>query len=249
MIRLAAVILLIGMLGASARPGTAAPTPGDAAEALSRARTEQARAAREYRASLERAAEFQAAAVARAERTVEARRPLYTAGVISRAELEASERELATAAAALAQTRERMADAETAIADAEAAVETAALPSLRPGEEQATPTLLRFHGVGEWTLAVAPALERFFTARFGRALPISAFGQTPVHDRLGFDHRNAIDVAVHPDSTEGAALIGWLRGHGISFLAFRGAVPGAATGAHIHVGEPSPRVASGSHAG
>jgi hypothetical protein len=36
----------------------------------------------------------------------------------------------------------------------------------------------------------------------------------------------------------------WLRERGISFIAFRGAVPGAATGAHVHVGEPSPRRAA-----
>ena len=77
----------------------------------------------------------------------------------------------------------------------------------------------------------------------GRPLPVSAFGQTPAHDDLGFDHRNALDVAVHPDSPEGQALMTWLRGEGISFLAFRNAVAGEATGAHVHVGEPSSRIA------
>jgi len=32
-------------------------------------------------------------------------------------------------------------------------------------------------------------------ARFGRSLLVSAFGQTALHDRKGFDHRNALDVA------------------------------------------------------
>jgi hypothetical protein len=36
-------------------------------------------------------------------------------------------------------------------------------------------------------------------------------------------------------------LIAWLEREGVSFLAFRGAVRGEATGAHVHVGEPSPR--------
>jgi hypothetical protein len=62
-----------------------------------------------------------------------------------------------------------------------------------------------------------------------------------VHQRLGFDHRNALDVAVHPDSPQGRALMEHLRSQGIPFLAFRGARPGLATGAHLHVGEPSPR--------
>ena len=89
-----------------------------------------------------------------------------------------------------------------------------------------------------------PRLDRFFRERFGRALPVSAYGQTPVHDRLRLDHHQALDIAVHPDSPEGAALLSFLRGAGISFIAFRGAMAGAATGAHIHVGAPSPRTAA-----
>jgi hypothetical protein len=72
---------------------------------------------------------------------------------------------------------------------------------------------------------------------------VSAFGQTPVHDRLGFNHQNALDVALHPDTAEGQAVMTWLRGQGVSYLAFRHAVAGGATGAHVHVGEPSTRLA------
>jgi len=50
-----------------------------------------------------------------------------------------------------------------------------------------------------------PRLQRFFMAQFGRALPISAFGQTALNDWMGFDHRHAVDVAVHPDGPEGRA--------------------------------------------
>jgi hypothetical protein len=59
---------------------------------------------------------------------------------------------------------------------------------------------------------------------------------------MGFDHRNALDVAVHPDSSEGRALIDHLRTTGIPSIAASGRVPGSASGAHIHVGQPSPRV-------
>jgi hypothetical protein len=52
-------------------------------------------------------------------------------------------------------------------------------------------------------------------------------------------------VALHPDSAEGRALMDYLRRRGIPFLAFRGARAGVATGAHIHVGEPSERLAAG----
>ena len=65
-----------------------------------------------------------------------------------------------------------------------------------------------------------PRVERFFAGRFGRSIPISAFGQSPAHDRIGFDHRNAVDVALHPDSQEGQALMGYLQGaeHSASWL-------------------------------
>jgi hypothetical protein len=59
---------------------------------------------------------------------------------------------------------------------------------------------------------------------------------------MGFDHRDALDVAVHPASPEGRALMGHLREHGIPFIAAWGAIPGSASGAHIHVGQPSPRI-------
>jgi hypothetical protein len=84
-------------------------------------------------------------------------------------------------------------------------------------------------------------IKSFFISKFGRTLPVSAFGQTRLHSRLGFDHSNGIDVALSPDSTEGQAVLDRLRGLGVPFIAFRRAVPGIATGAHIHVGKPSPR--------
>ena len=98
---------------------------------------------------------------------------------------------------------------------------------------------IRFNGGASWSLADAGKIEKFFSQTFGHALPISAFGQTATHDRLRFDHRNAMDVALHPDSKEGQTLLSYLRQAGIPFIAFRNAVAGAATGAHIHIGNPS----------
>ncbi|MGH9825308.1 MAG: hypothetical protein ACREDR_18920, partial [Blastocatellia bacterium] len=54
---------------------------------------------------------------------------------------------------------------------------------------------------------------------------------------------DAMDVAVQPDSPRGEALMEYLRKAGIPFIAFRHAVPGSATGAHIHIGKPSHRIA------
>ena len=84
-------------------------------------------------------------------------------------------------------------------------------------------------------------IKGFFLSKFGRTLPVSAFGQTRLHNRLGFDHRNSVDVALSPDSAEGRALINKLRNMGVPYISFRRAIPGIATGAHIHVGRPSPR--------
>jgi hypothetical protein len=106
-------------------------------------------------------------------------------------------------------------------------------------------TLVRFNGGAHWSLAEAPKIEKFFLQMFGHALPVSAFGQTATHDRLRFDHRNAMDVALHPDSSEGKSLLAYLRQAGIPFIAFRSAVPGAATGAHIHIGNPSVKTVAG----
>jgi hypothetical protein len=59
---------------------------------------------------------------------------------------------------------------------------------------------------------------------------------------MGWNHRNSVDVGLHPDSAEGSALIAYLQSAGIPFLAFRGAIPGVSTGPHIHIGSPSNRL-------
>jgi hypothetical protein len=93
----------------------------------------------------------------------------------------------------------------------------------------------------KWTLAEATRVKDFFFSRFNKPLPLSAFGQSDLHTRWGLDHRNGMDVGVHPDSTEGRALIEFLRAESIPFLVFRGPIPGVATGPHIHIGNRSSR--------
>jgi len=92
-----------------------------------------------------------------------------------------------------------------------------------------------------WSLADAKKVENFFFTKFGRPLPTSAFGQSEIHDRWGLDHRQGMDVGLHPDSEEGIALVNFLRIEKIPFLVFRHAIPGVATGPHIHIGLPSHR--------
>jgi hypothetical protein len=203
-----------------------------------------------YRAALERLAEFHIAAVNRAAAEVDKRRGLLERGIISRRELEDSERVLETAEAKLAGTRREMVVADYSLAEAliepppplRPAPPGRTPPATAPERYEATPLFVLYRGPGRWSLSEAPKVQDFFARRFGRPMPISAFGQTAVHDRLGFDHRDAIDVAVMPDSPEGTALMAFLRGAGISFMAYRGAVRGEATGAHIHIGEASRRL-------
>jgi hypothetical protein len=210
----------------------------DSRRDLERARADVVASTREYQASLARLLPFREDAVRRAAATLETRRRLLEDGAVARRDVETAAGALGAAEAQLARTRGEIAEAERLLAEAIAAER---LPPLGAGATATTAALIQHQGPASWTLASVDSVRRFFSERFGRALPISALGQTPVHDRLGFDHRNALDVAVHPESAEGQALIAWLRSQGVSFLAFRGPVRGEATGAHIHIGEPSPR--------
>ena len=110
----------------------------------------------------------------------------------------------------------------------------------KPPEAETAPAPVE--GSGKWKLADAQKIQDFFLAKFKKPLPTTAFGQSDLHTRWGLDHRNGIDVGLHPDSAEGRALIEFLRKESSPFLAFRGPVPGVATGPHIHIGNRSPRV-------
>ena len=143
----------------------------------------------------------------------------------------------------LAESRARLARELTAQAEAEAALAT-------PGRESpaAVPNLAgveRFDGSGIFNDAIFRKTEAAFQARFGKTLPVSAMGETAVHRALGFDHRGRVDVALHPDQPEGVWLREYLTANRIPFFAFRHAVPGKATGAHIHLGPGSTRLVAG----
>ena len=112
----------------------------------------------------------------------------------------------------------------------------------RPPARRRLSPVVRYAGAGAWSLADADTVQQFFVRRFGRPLPVSAWGQTVVHDRLGLDHHDAFDVALLPDSAEGRALMAFLRSEGIPFVAVRSRIRGLSTGAHIHVGPESGRL-------
>ncbi len=179
----------------------------------------------------------------RLAREVESRRPLLEKGYISRKDLEDSGLALARARAKTEDTRRQIEQAEMVIGEAEARAEFASLPPLPAGGYSESGTFIHYNGKALWSLADAGKIEEFFAARFSRPLPVSARGETEIHRQMKFDHRNAMDVALGPDSAEGRALMEYLRKSGIPFLAFRGKMAGSSTGAHIHIGKPSVRLA------
>ena len=171
----------------------------------------------------------------------EKRRDLYQQGLIARDEVAPVQQALLTSIRNIMDVKRWILEDDIAIAEVTLRDELFRLPRLARGGYSEGGALIRFNGGALWSLAEAPKIERFFSETFSKTLPVSAFGQSPAHDRLRFDHRDAMDVALHPDSNEGRSLISYLRQLGIPFIAFRGSMPGSSTGAHIHIGKPSAR--------
>jgi hypothetical protein len=235
-----AAVLASALMPARA-PWAAGPPPAPVS-AEERA-AEIVAALKEYRASLETLMPLRERELAGAIKQRERRREFFERGIISRKEFEETEAAVVSAEQKLEETRRAIAAADQAMAEATAARALAGLRPLGPGAYEQSADLIRYNGPAAWSLtADTPRLQQFFAARFGRPLPVSSYGQTPLHDRMGLDHRDALDVAVHPNSPEGRTLMDHLRAAGIPFIASWGVVPGAASGAHIHVGQPSPRI-------
>ncbi|HEY9283483.1 MAG TPA: hypothetical protein VIP46_08520 [Pyrinomonadaceae bacterium] len=196
--------------------------------------------------------------LAAAERKHEQLRQLAAEGLAAKAQVEESEQSLAETRAEIDVLRHQIDDSDRVIAEVAAMAEAEKLAKieaekaaklqrsqsrlLRPTLYSTNALIIRHTGTSYWTAANISGVQSFFAATFGRPLPVSAHGQTATHTRLGFDHSRGVDVALHPDSPEGRALINYLQANGITFIAFRGAVAGSSTGAHIHIGPPSSRI-------
>jgi hypothetical protein len=220
---------------------------------VARLREELIRSTKEYKTSLEELLKLYEKEVKRADERVSKAKELYEAGLISKREFERDEEAAAAARAKVKGVEGQLKNADVQIAETlvEAEAEEAAAKALARAKTTqrarggviATTAYIRYGGARAWTLNEAGAVMQFFTRSFGRQLPVSSFGQSPVHDRWGYAHHNAMDVGVSPDSAEGRALMEYLRSAGIPFTAFRFAIPGTATGPHIHVGRPSHKIA------
>lgn len=241
-----AAALVLAMVSASPAQSPKATAPPAVAKSgdgqLDRLAAKARKDIATYRAKLEPVLAMYERELERQKELTAARQDLFERGALAESEVRAGKRTLAAAQKDVDDTRRDMAAADRMMGEARMADVGRERPLAR-GQYEEIAGLVRFAGVAAWSLAAdTPKLKAFFQGRFGRALPISAFGQTALHDRMGFDHRNSLDVALHPDSPEGRALMAYLHTSGIPFIAAWGTVPGQTSGAHIHVGQPSPRL-------
>ena len=221
------------------KPASAPPTE------LAKLREEFVKKTNEYKASLAKLLPYQEEKVKRAEEKLEQSRKLLDEGLIPKSHFEESERALTEAKSEVAKTQRDItnADAQAAGIYAETEAEREIAKNLRLARQSLvrTSSFTRYTGAGSWVIGEAWKVQRFFSDTFNKQLPIAVFGQGAIHDRWRLDHRNAMDISLHPDSVEGQALLNFLQKNGIPYLAFRAAIPGTATGPHIHIGRPSHR--------
>jgi len=221
------------------------PAPAQPPTELTKLRDEYIKATNEYKASLGKLLPYYENDVKKAEEKLEQSKKLLAEGLIPKTQLEEYERALAVAKQKVAETNRSMTSADEQVAgvlvEAEANEQIAKNLRLAKQGLVRTSAFTRYTGAGGWSLGDSWKIQRFFYDTFNKQLPIAVFGQGPIHDRWRLDHHNAMDIQLHPDGVEGRALLEFLQKNGIPYLAFRSAIPGTATGPHIHIGRPSHR--------
>jgi hypothetical protein len=222
-----------------------ATTAAAPANALTKLRDEYIKTTNEYKSSLEKLIAIYETNVKKAEEKHDQSKKLLDEGLISKVQFEESQLALKGAHDKLDGARRQLSEADAQIAAilVETEAEKSIAKNLRLARQRLvrTTSFTRYTGAPGWNLGEAWKVQRFFSDSFNKELPIAVFGQGPIHDRWRLDHRNAMDISLHPDSVEGQALLNFLQKNGIPYLAFRSAIPGTATGPHIHIGRPSHR--------
>lgn len=178
--------------------------------------------------------------VDRQAKIVAQRQNLLSLGILSRSELSGLQSELEDRqrVLSLAQNRAKLVEDLKRMAALEAQMLEASHAASKLGD-----VMYRYDGSGVFRLDQIAQISTKFQDKFHRPLPISAYGQTVTHASMGLDHRGRVDVALTPDSVEGLWLRRLLENMRIPYLAFKGALAGAATGPHIHIGLGSSRLA------
>ncbi len=178
--------------------------------------------------------------VDRQTQIVKDRKNLLDTGILASAEFTAFQDELDSRKRVLelAQNRMRLLEELRQMAEVESRLERAA----QSGQSGLKGVMIRYDGNGLFNLDDLTTISAEFQKHFHRALPVSALGQTLVHQSMGLDHRNRVDVALNPDQPEGVWLRQLLEKLRVPYLAFRSAVAGEATAPHIHIGTGSTRL-------
>jgi len=212
---------------------------------LSKLRDSYISATKEYKASLEKLLALYQESVKKAEAQRDKMAKLLAEGLIAKKDLDQADAAVADARLKVSSVQNQIGSADAQIAqtliEVEGEKEIAKLGRLAKGMTIRGASFIRYTGAGSWVLSQANKVEAFFQQTFKRPLPIAVFGQGAIHNQWHLDHRNAMDISLNPDGLEGQALMDFLRKNGIPFSAFRGAIPGIATGPHIHIGMPSHR--------
>lgn len=196
----------------------------------------------------EDAAEMVAAAerrVARQRTELAERNQLVDAGVLAKTETAPQIQELESRQRTLELARERrlLLEQLAAMAKAEEEFERAKEVALATPKD----AMFRYDGATRFHIDYdLKSIDGAYQQEFHAPLPVSAIGQTALHEALGFDHRDRVDVALNPDQKEGVWLRTLLERLGIPYIAFRDAVAGSATAPHIHIGAGSLRVRTAS---
>jgi hypothetical protein len=237
-------LFLFGTVAAQKKARSKKPAPPQPMSEMEKLRKQYVDTTREYKASLEKLLALYKASVKKAEDRRDKTNALFKDGLIAKTQVEEAEHALAAEQLKVSGVEQQLKDADTQIAQTLLEVETekqvAKLKASKTGMVRTT-SFIRYSGAGSWVLSQASMIESFFQQTFKRPLPIAVFGQGAIHDRWRLDHRNAMDISLSPDSAEGQALMNFLQRNGVPFSAFRGAIPGVATGPHIHIGRPSHR--------
>ena len=185
-------------------------------------------------------AKMLAAAQRRLDRQTEIvsrRQRLLEMGIIAKAEIVPANDELETRRHVLELARDRVRlETQRQIANEEQNLERA----LDSGTSHKA--MLKFDGSGHFDKNDFAVIASEFEQQFNYQLPVTARGQTLLHQSLGLDHRGKIDVGLNPEGPEGIWLRHFLENHQIPYIAFRAAVRGSATAPHIHLGTGSTRI-------
>jgi len=239
------IVFTIALQSASAqnkKKPAAKPVPVDE---LTKLRNEFVKSTNEYKSSLVKLIAIYENNVKKAEDKLAQSKKLLDEGLISKVQYQENELAVKGEQEKLNGARRQLTDADAQIAAilVETEAEKTIAKNLRLARQGLvrTTSFTRYTGADGWGIGEAYKIQRFFSDTFKRELPIAVFGQGAIHDRWRLDHRNAMDISLHPDSAEGEALLGFLQKNGIPYSAFRSAIPGTATGPHIHIGRPSHR--------